>query len=182
MTLQQISLSAACVVSPPPSAINKRFDQSPGIAACMLVPILEGHLTPASYKDSLSGLLVRLRMLDTHLLPPKHLHLSVLVSKVWGRGWARTGWGCFSSWGSQLGYQATSGCGMLGKGYRWVEKQREALESVGGILSLFYYRLVSPGLAQFSYFFFFPERFLRKNEKELLRVGGGGTPKKKIPQ
>lgn len=56
---------------PSPSAINKRFDQSPGIAACMLVPILEGHLTPASHKDSLLGLLVRLRMLDTHLLPPE---------------------------------------------------------------------------------------------------------------
>lgn len=54
----------------PPSAINKQPDQSPGIAACMLVPILEGHLTPASHEDSLTGLLVSLWMLDTHLLPP----------------------------------------------------------------------------------------------------------------
>lgn len=107
----------------PPSAINKQPDQSPGIAACMLVPILEGHLTPASHEDSLTGLLVSLWMLDTHLLPLKHLHLSVPVSMVWGRGWVRT-----ESRGFPLGvtakHQATSGSSMLREGHREVEEQQ----------------------------------------------------------
>lgn len=47
-----------------------------------------------------------------------------------------------------------------------MEKQREALESVGEILLLFYYRLVSPGLAQFSYFFFFSREIFKKKMRK----------------